>query len=156
MPKIPPPPSDSEALAILQDALIGGHRIELILQPLYAFTLASMLQLVMRHPHLSSHMHSMAEAMVQLLIEGIVRATGNAQIGYLMECGYDREYDRDENGNPIGPNPKTTLNLVELVRQAVPQIYGRDERMILSEFLNRTVECFVEIDLEEVIQTEKK
>ena len=46
------------------------------------------------------------------------------------------------------------LDLARLIRQAVPQVFGSDERGLLSDWLARnTDEQLVEIDLDEVQPT---
>lgn len=157
MAKTPPPPNDEAAMAIMRQALTDAPEMLLSLDAITAFTLVGLLQLVMRHPHLSLRQKAIAGSIAHQLAGALTAATQSRALGQLLDYGFDPDHDRDQDGRPISPKPTTAINLTVLIRQALPQVFGSDERDLLVQFLNRSVieDQIVELDLEQVIVPKK-
>lgn len=157
-PKGPPPlPGDDEAIvAIILQAFDGVPAVELVIDPLCALSLASMLQLVLRHPDLSHILVKMATTIARQIQDGLVEVTGCQQIGLLLEYGFDPAHDRDRDGNPI-VDQRTKIDLIRAAQKGIIWVKNDTDRELLADFLLSVVEekkeeLIVEVNLDDIIK----
>lgn len=141
------------AMAIINTVFQKTDQIAFLVKPADIMVTISLMQLALRHPNVSGNLAQVGADVIEQYKQALVEATGNDEIGAIVDRGFDRQYDTvTYNGQS-----QAVVSLTALLQQVADSVNGSVERGILYAFINlangKSDPQMVEIDLASFLQT---